>query len=45
MVTTWMSKGLLDKSIKPPAASVNILNPTLDYFNKPRFQIKLRDIV
>ena len=31
MIVIWKSKGLSDESIKAPAASNKILNPSLDY--------------
>ena len=36
----WKSKGLLDERIKPPATSDNSLNPKVDYFNNPKFQVE-----
>ena len=36
-ISSWKSKGLSDKSIKPPTTSNKMLNPSLDYVgNKTR---------
>ena len=39
-VTTWKSKGLSDKGIKPPSTSDNVLNPGINYFDN--FGIRLK---
>ena len=31
-ISSWKSKGLSDKSFKPPTTSVNSLTPSLDYY-------------
>ena len=37
----WKFKGLLDESIKSRTATDNTLNSTLNYFDNPKFQVKL----
>ena len=37
----WEFKGLLDESIKSRTATDNTLNSTLNYFDNPKFQVKL----
>ena len=37
----WKVKGLLDESIKSRTATDNTLNSTLNYFDNPKFQVKL----
>ena len=38
-ISSWNSKGLSDKSIKPPATSDNNLSPLIDYLgNKIRLK-------
>ena len=38
-VSSWKSKGLSAKSIKPPATSDNSLNPIINYYN---YNIRLK---
>ena len=37
----WKFKDLLDESIKSRTATDNTLNSTLNYFDNPKFQVKL----
>lgn len=39
-VLAWKSKDLSDENIKPSATPDNSVNPRLDYFNNPKFQVE-----
>ena len=39
-VSSWKSKGLSAESIKPPAASDNILTPDLNYYYSTKMRLK-----
>ena len=38
-VIAWISNGLSNASINPPATSYNSFNPPLDYFSNPKFGV------
>ena len=43
-ISSWKSKGLSDKTIKPPVTSDNSLTPLIDYVGN-KIRIKLPEVV